>query len=137
MAPIQNSLQTDTPGMGGFVYKDLLNCKEGEFIDYFNGQFYSDYSIDSYNSVIQNNYNPEKIIMGMIFSQDIDKNIEVIKKLGQKYGKQFGGVFLWEYCNAKMDKFENNKDWAVVMKSTMEGLNFAEFINMVNTCTIC
>ena len=135
MAPVQYSLQTDT--QGGFVYKDLLNSPEGELIDYFNGQFYGDYSIESYNSIIQNNYNPEKIIMGMIFSQDIDKNIEVIKSLSQKYGTKFGGVFLWEYCHAKMDKFENNKDWAVTMKSTMEGLNFGEFVNMVHTCTIC
>ena len=80
--------------MGGFVYKDLLNSPEGELIDYFNGQFYGDYSIESYNSIIQNNYKPDKVIMGMIFSQDIDKNIQVIKSLSQKYGTNFGGVFL-------------------------------------------
>ena len=44
MAPIQSSLQEDNPGMGGFVYKDLYNSDEGKMIEYFNGQFYFNYS---------------------------------------------------------------------------------------------
>ena len=41
MAPIQNSLESDTPGMGGFVYKDLYKSKIGDRINYFNGHFIS------------------------------------------------------------------------------------------------
>ena len=37
-------LQSDVPGMGGFVYKDLYKTVEGSLIHYFNGQFYFDYS---------------------------------------------------------------------------------------------
>ena len=36
MAPVSPSLETDYPGMGGFVYKDLYNSLEGKYIDYFN-----------------------------------------------------------------------------------------------------
>ena len=36
MAPLAISLTEDTPGMGGFVYKDLYNSKEGKLITYFN-----------------------------------------------------------------------------------------------------
>ena len=46
MAPVQFALQTDEPGMGGFSYKTLYN-DIGHFIDYFNGQFYGDYSEDA------------------------------------------------------------------------------------------
>ena len=48
MAPVQSSLQQDYPGMGGFIYKDLYNTKEGQRINYFNGQFYDDYDYEYY-----------------------------------------------------------------------------------------
>ena len=44
MAPVQSSLEEDAPGMGGFIYKDLWLSPEGSLIDYFNGQFYGDFS---------------------------------------------------------------------------------------------
>ena len=47
VAPVQGSLSTDTPGMGGFCYKDLLNSAEGSHIDYINCQAYWNYSLDS------------------------------------------------------------------------------------------
>ena len=60
MAPIQSSLQEDNPGMGGFVYKDLYNSDEGKMIEYFNGQFYFNYSEESYTEAINNGYPSEK-----------------------------------------------------------------------------
>ena len=33
MAPVQYALQNDEPGMGGFVYKDLLKSSVGKYID--------------------------------------------------------------------------------------------------------
>ena len=78
MAPVQYALETDQSGMGGFVYKDLLNSPEGALISYFNGQFYTNYSAESYNNVINNGYPSNKVVMGMIFSQDINNNIDVV-----------------------------------------------------------
>lgn len=99
LAPIQSSLEYDSPGLGGFIYKNLLNSPEGKYINYFNGQFYSDYSLDSYNKVINNNYNSEMVVMGMLGGDktEMEKNYNEIKKVYQKYGSKFGGVFLWEY----------------------------------------
>ena len=54
MAPIQSSLESDEPGMGGFTYKDLLQSPEGKLIDYFNVQFYSDYSCDAFDRIVAN-----------------------------------------------------------------------------------
>jgi len=96
-APVQSSIQEDVPGMGGFIYKDLINSPEGKYISYINGQFYSDYSKDSYDQVIKNGYKSNKIIMGMLSGQEFE---EELNKIVESYGDQFGGVFVWEYFNS-------------------------------------
>jgi hypothetical protein len=98
MAPIQSSMETDQPGMGGFIYKDLYkSC--GPLIDYFNVQCYYDYSVDAYNQMIKNGYPEDKIVMGSISSQDITQNINTIKNIVQIY-PNIGGVFNWEYYDS-------------------------------------
>ena len=103
MAPIQSSLMTDSNGMGGFCYKDLIKSPVGKYIDYFNTQFYFDYSENSYNQVIKNDYDSKKIVMGMVTGQNLEENYNVIKNLYEKYGDNFGGVFFREYCNAPIN----------------------------------
>ena len=97
-APIQSSLENDTPGMGGFIYKDLFNTEEGKTINYINGQFYGDYSLEAYDMVVKNGYKPENVVMGMLSGQDYAKELE---KVVEKYGQKFGGVFIWEYFDIK------------------------------------
>lgn len=103
MAPIQFSLQNDYPGIGGFVYKDLYCSSVGKDIEYFNTQFYSSYSIEAYDSVIENGYPEEKVVMGMLIGENIENNYQIVKKLYEDYGKDFGGVFIWEYSGAPID----------------------------------
>lgn len=98
MAPIQSSLEYDESGLGGFCYKDLLQSQEGKMIEYFNGQFYGDYSLEAYDAVVKNGYLPEMVVMGCI-AGNTDYN--EIDKVITKYKNKFGGVFLWEYCYAK------------------------------------
>ncbi len=100
MAPIQTALQNDSPGLGGFIYKDLYSSLEGKLINYFNGQFYFDYSKNAYDAVIENGYPEEKVVMGMLMGQDFDKIQIELKKLKEEYGSSFGGVFIWEYFGA-------------------------------------
>ncbi len=109
MTPIQSSLETDTPGLGGFIYKDLLNSSEGKHITYFNTQFYSDYSLEKYEEVINNGYDPKMIVMG---TMDSSVNIDDIVK---KYGQNFGGVYFWEYKFVEPDPLT----WAKKMKNSM------------------
>ena len=111
MAPVAYSLESDTPGMGGFIYKNLLKSPEGQRINYFNGQFYYNLSEEAYNSVVNNGYPPEKIVFGMESNENIDNVKTIVKKLSNKYS-DFGGVFVWEYFNA--DK-ENPYNWALTM----------------------
>jgi len=118
MAPIQNSLQTDEPGMGGFVYKDLWNSPEGRRIAYFNGQFYGDFSVSAYKQCIENGYPADKIVMGMITGQDFENVKCVIKELVEECSS-FGGCFVWEYFNSPPGGTEHPEKWSQNMKYIM------------------
>lgn len=93
-APIQSSIENDVPGMGGFIYKKLLETDEGKTINYINGQFYGDYSLEAYDMVVKNDYKPEMVVMGMLSGQEYS---EELQNVVNKYGDKFGGVFIWEY----------------------------------------
>lgn len=108
-APVQSSLQTDEPGMGGFVYKDLYLSEYGKLVDYFNVQFYSDFSSEAYDQIVSNGYPSSMIVMG---SLNGDGSINVISDLCKKYS-DFGGVFSWEYFNT----IPAPQDWANAMRN--------------------
>lgn len=101
-APLSSSLAQDIPGMGGFIYNDLeiAFVKHNITIDYYNWQFYGVYTVNEYNRVVANGYRPDRIIMGQLAPQDLNAIIPVIKQLYDQYGRDFGGVFTWEYNNA-------------------------------------
>jgi hypothetical protein len=103
MAPVQYALQNDNPGMGGFVYKDILESSVGKYIDYFNGQFYSSYTCDAYMDCIKNGYSREMIVMGMCGSDSMEDNCNELKKIVSS--GTIGGVFIWEY-NLRSEKWE-------------------------------
>ena len=121
-APIQSSLQDDIPGMGGFVYKKLLNSNVGKYISYFNGQFYSDYSKNAYDEVVKNGYSPQKVVMGMLSGTEYQ---DELKKVYTEYGDKFGGVFVWEYFNSNPQVWLN--DVAQILKNNL---------NFMNSCKI-
>ena len=119
MAPIQSSLQSNNPGMGSFVYKDLFNTKEGQRINYFNGQFYGDFSLSAYQAVINNGYPEEKVVMGMISSQNFQNNLKVMKDIIINYPKA-GGFFNWEYFNSPPEYPNNPGAWAYDVSKTIK-----------------
>ena len=98
MSPIQFSLETDVPGMGGFCYKDLLKTN---LIDYFVGQFYTDFTLEAYKECVNNGYPAEKLVIGMISGQDFGDNLDAISLIKKEYPK-FGGVSVWAYFNAPL-----------------------------------
>ena len=116
MAPIQSSLQNDVPGMGGFCYKDLYHSPEGQMIDYFNGQFYTDYSVTAYTQVIENGYPVHQVVMGMTSEMFTDQTKEEIENTLQELVKtypEFGGVFDWEQFNAY-------PEWSEIMTKVID-----------------
>jgi hypothetical protein len=120
MAPIQESLENDEPGLGGFSYKDLLKSPEGEYIDYFNVQFYSDYSCSAFDRIVANGYKPEMIVMGSMAGEF---NYNELAKTVSKYDNLFGGVFVWEYCFAQ----PSPKEWAIKIKSLLNKSNLDDY----------
>lgn len=125
MAPLGYSLENDVSGMGGFCYKDLYNSIEGQRINWFNGQFYSDYTEQSYSNAINNGYPASKVVFGMTSSEfneeDFDEACNCVKKLSNKY-RDFGGVFDWEYCNAPPDK-TNPSIWSLKMSQSIKKIS--------------
>jgi hypothetical protein len=97
MAPLSVSLENDTVGIGGFIYKELYK-QVGNMISHFNAQCYYDMSDNIIGNIVNNGYPEEKIVLGMISSQDFNQNINIIVKLNQTY-KQFG-VYNWEYFDS-------------------------------------
>lgn len=97
-APVLSSLISDTPGMGGFCYKTLLNSKEGSYIKYINCQAYYNYTLSSLQKIVENGYNVNQIVMGMIAGESYS---DELLKMVQTYGSQLGGIFVWEYFNTQ------------------------------------
>lgn len=108
-APVQEALEQDIPGIGGFCYKTLLSSPEGKYIDYINGQFYNDFSLNAYNMVVQNGYHPSLVVMGTMDSDVSDEVREIV----DKYPNTFGGVYFWEYPFVEPDALT----WAKTMQN--------------------
>ena len=111
MAPVQGSLQNNMPGLGGFCYNVLYQTAEGQRINYFNGQFYSDYSSEAYHQAVSNGYPASKVVMGMMAGQDLSNALQVVVQLVKDFS-DFGGAFVWEY-------FDASKAWSKDMKKAM------------------
>ena len=100
MAPVSDELSSDTEGMGGFKYSDLLKSDAGKRINYFNCQFY-DYNI-SYETTLVDYYNSctkvisrEKLVLGIEY---VSNNFySELKSLC--YNNPISGVYFWEYFN--------------------------------------
>jgi hypothetical protein len=115
MAPIANALITNYPGLGGFHYKRLIKTPEGERINWFNGQFYNEYSLNIFNQAVLNGFEPNRIVMGMVyyqFNKDTFSNaLDTLLNIKNKYNN-FGGAFVWEYFKApSLNNYP--EDWAV------------------------
>lgn len=128
MAPVSASMENDYPGMGGFNYKELYQSLEGRRINYFNTQFYYDFSEDSYDRVIRNGYPPDKIVLGMLSQRDIKESTKIVYNLKEKY-VGFGGVYNWEYFDSPPDGEKDPYQWAIKMKQAMyRSLSMIDFL---------
>ena len=109
-APVAFALQKNRTGMGGFLYNDLMSAV-GDKIENLNTQFYYDFSVESYNEVIQNGYKPSQVILGI--TQNNTNEFEIVNDLCKKY-KDFNGIFFWELV-----LLNNPIDWIKKMKDIL------------------
>ena len=106
MAPLAGSLASNEPGMGGFVYRDLLETTQGKRINWFNGQFYGgSFTHAMVDSIVENGVSSSKIVMGMLASdfpsfEELTKACAQVRKAKLKH-PNLKGVFVWEHDLAK------------------------------------
>ncbi len=118
MAPISESMISDSPGMGGFSYKELYNSYEERLIDWFNVQCYGSFSFETYDKIIKNGYPANKIVMGHESGQfnktNFQNALDEVNKCIQVYPNMCG-VYDWEYLNAPPDENDCSL-WCKLMK---------------------
>tara|TARA_B100000427_G_scaffold293961_1_gene272243 strand:+ start:484 stop:1284 length:801 start_codon:yes stop_codon:yes gene_type:complete len=118
MAPIATSLMYDGSSMAGFNYKELFHSNEGSKIHWFNAQSYYSFSFETYESMVNNGYPPEKIVMGMESGQfnnhTFNNALTEVIKIINKY-PTMAGVFDWEYLDAPPNK-KDPSQWSKLMK---------------------
>jgi len=90
MSPLGDSLGSNSPGMGGFSYNDILKLN---LVDYYCGQFYDVFTLDSFDTCIKNGYRPDQVLMG---SMNGSGPASVVQQVKNKY-PTVGGVCSWEY----------------------------------------
>lgn len=127
MAPIQEAIQTDTIGMGGFSYKKLYKSEVGAYIDYFCVQFYQNFTLNAYDECVANGYPPEMIVMGMLSGMDYDQCKEEVYDTSHKYKDNFGGVFNWEYYNSPPFGKKDPSYWAYDMYNEIHKIKKCDF----------
>ena len=115
MAPISSSLSSNYPGMGGFSYRDI-ESKYGEHIAYYNGQFYGDYTPESFKRVIDNGYHPSKIVFGLLSGDccDFQELCKIVQTVRTNY-PTMGGVSVWEFCDSPPRLTSYSEIWAYLM----------------------
>ena len=122
MAPLASSLMSDQGGMGGFIYKDLFTSEEGKFITRFNVQAYGSYNYETFESMVNNGYPADKLVLGMLsgqFNKDAFATALIeIRKIVNIYGN-IGGVFDWEYFDAPPNP-NDPSEWAKYMSEIIK-----------------
>lgn len=123
MAPVESSMSSDSPGMGGFIYKNLYLSESGKLINWFNVQCYYLFTEDVYKSIIDNGYPEEKITFGMLgdnFTPDTFREAaKEIEKTIEKY-PMMNGVCLWEYGDTNIKPIT----WAETIDNILNKNNF-------------
>jgi hypothetical protein len=111
MAPVAYAMETDSPGLGGFVYKDIYEDPSvGPLVDCFNVQCYQgSFSCDTFQRIVANGYAPEHLSFGMLGDEYMgigDPSFEIGMRDLCRFRAthpSVQGVALWEFGDTKVD----------------------------------
>lgn len=109
MAPVAASLLTDSPGMGGFVYKDIAKSAYGHMVSQYNVQAYGSYDSydsDTFHRIVNNGYPPEQLVYGMLGDEygqatPFATAMTELQRIAVAY-PTFGGAVLWEFGDTRV-----------------------------------
>ncbi|KAI1500999.1 glycoside hydrolase superfamily [Biscogniauxia marginata] len=128
LAPVASALTEGGSNLSGFDYFDL-EAQRGDQIAFYNGQFYSGFasagSARDYESVLDDGFPAEKVVMGLLTNDDngsgfvdLDAQAPVLEELVRE-NANFGGVAAWEYFNSVPGGTEAPWEWAAWMADHM------------------
>lgn len=111
MAPVSYAMETDSPGLGGFVYKDIYTDPEvGSLVDCFNVQCYQgSFTTSTFQAIVNNGYAPQRLAFGMLGSEyagSKDPAFEVGVRDYCRFRAShtcLQGVVLWELGDSRID----------------------------------
>lgn len=98
MAPVQSSLATDAPGMGGFVYKTFLQTPAGERVRRLNAQCYGTPADEAVPPMVANRYLPDALLAGCL-AEASETQPDALRRLVQAV-PDVGGAYVWELAGA-------------------------------------
>ncbi|CAJ2506373.1 Uu.00g005030.m01.CDS01 [Anthostomella pinea] len=124
LAPVASALTEGGGNLSGFDYFDL-EAQRGDQIAFYNAQFYygwgSASSAADYESIIDDGFPAEKVVMGLLTNPDngegfvdLDSQAPVLEELVSEYA-DFGGVAAWEYFNSLPGGLDAPWEWAAWM----------------------
>lgn len=108
LAPVATALQGGE-NLSGFSY-GTLDDSIGDRISFYNAQFFNGFgsmaNTDAFDSVVNNNWDPRKVVVGQLTAPEnggqyvsIDTLRATIGSLRRSYG-EIGGIMGWEYFNS-------------------------------------
>lgn len=111
MAPVSYAMETDSPGLGGFVYKDVYTDPEvGRLVDGFNVQCYQgSFTADAFEAIVANGYAPEHLTLGMLGDEFAGTNDPAFESCVRDLCRfrsahpSLQGSVLWEFGDTRVD----------------------------------
>lgn len=137
LAPVSGAIQTDSPGMGGFSYRELMDAC-GDYIDRFHVQCYdgpSAISVATVQTMVENGYSPEQLVVGMCGDNgDWAIQLANIRQVQTAF-PDLGGFFVWEYCLAPPSQNDPTQ-WAKAITTKNDVAKTANFSFYLSDCVI-
>lgn len=123
-APVAKAMLDPAKNLSGFDYMKLEAIR-GNDIAWYNTQFYCGWgdltNTAMYESIIENGWNPKKIVIGVVTNPKNANGfvswevLSPVLTVLKQQNKNFGGVMGWEYFNSLPGDIDCPSEWARLM----------------------
>jgi len=100
MSPVASSLMGDSPGLGGFSYKELRKSVEGQMVNWFNVQCYGCFDEQTWEMIINDGWSTTELVFVMDGDEYTTESAVSaflrLKSFTDHHGPPLG-VALWEF----------------------------------------
>lgn len=117
LAPVASALSGGS-NLSGFSYRTLAAAPEGDYIGFYNTQFYDGFGSmatpDSYQRAVElGGFSPDKVVAGQLIATNTDFNSlrKTVQALVGRYGS-YGGFMAWEAGAPSGTSATSGTSWA-------------------------